>query len=327
MLDIKIGTQINYLTVLRDKEMINDIYYHWCKCKCGKERYVHRSTLLSQSIQDCGCHSFVWDNYIGKKYGRLTVLRVYSEGVGKNTTTYCVCKCDCGNETTVNLQNLKRGASQSCGCIKRFDFEQFKKKKFEQFDVVSLINKKKKTVLCKCNCGNFFTCFAYDLTSKKPIKNCGHCGKQIAYPIKAFRERKHTRIEQIYWNMIQRCYNKNNPNYKNYGGRGIKICDEWRSSIHCFQDWAFSHGYNENLTIERIDVNGNYCQENCTWIPRSEQQKNKRAIKKYEYNGKLLCLSDIASESGVKYSMLQQRIKRGMSLENALTQPSRRRKA
>ena len=79
--------------------------------------------------------------------------------------------------------------------------------------------------------------------------------------------------------MKTRCQNPNHGDYADYGARGIKICSEWNESYKSFRDWAISHGYSENLTIERTDVNGDYCPENCCWITKSEQAKNKRPRK------------------------------------------------
>ena len=85
--------------------------------------------------------------------------------------------------------------------------------------------------------------------------------------------------------MITRCTRKNNPNYNLYGGRGIKICANWRNSFEAFRDWALSNGYADNLTIDRIDVNGNYCPENCRWVTHAEQQRNKTNNTYVEYGG------------------------------------------
>jgi hypothetical protein len=77
--------------------------------------------------------------------------------------------------------------------------------------------------------------------------------------------------------MMSRCYRKKDIHYKAYGGRGIVVCDEWKNNAKAFIDWAITHGYSDDLTIERIDVNGNYEPSNCTWIPMSEQYKNKQS--------------------------------------------------
>ena len=84
------------------------------------------------------------------------------------------------------------------------------------------------------------------------------------------------RLASIYQGMKQRCYNTNRPNYQFYGGRGITICDEWLNSPQAFYDWAMANGYRENLSIDRIDNNGNYEPQNCRWVSMKIQATNKR---------------------------------------------------
>ena len=85
-----------------------------------------------------------------------------------------------------------------------------------------------------------------------------------------------TRLYVIWANMKQRCFNPKATEYSAYGGRGITVCDEWKNDAKKFADWSVTHGYASNLTLDRIDVNGNYEPDNCRWIPQSEQYTNMR---------------------------------------------------
>ena len=121
--------------------------------------------------------------------------------------------------------------------------------------------------------------------------------------------------------MKQRCYDENNRAYNYYGKRGIKICDEWLKDINNFHKWALNNGYRENLTIERIDVNGNYEPKNCKWITKAQQGYNKTNSVLYTINGETKCLAEWCKLYDKDYFLVRGRLKRGNSIEQALTKP------
>lgn len=127
-----------------------------------------------------------------------------------------------------------------------------------------------------------------------------------------------TRLYDIWVHMKLRCDNSNRDNYKYYGGRGIKVCKEWREDFSSFRDWALSHGYKDGLTIDRIDSNGNYEPDNCRWATVKEQQNNKRNNRMITIDGKTKTMAQWANEKGINYKSLANRIYHGMSVNEAV---------
>ena len=105
-----------------------------------------------------------------------------------------------------------------------------------------------------------------------------------------------------------RCYNKKNNHYYLYGGRGITMCDEWLNSYDAFYKWAIENGFKKELTIDRINNNGNYCPENCRWVDYYTQSKNRRNIKTYEINGERLTLTEISRKYKISFHKLESRV-------------------
>ena len=131
----------------------------------------------------------------------------------------------------------------------------------------------------------------------------------------------HSRLSEIFRTMKKRCYYIKHNQYKNYGGRGIRICDEWNdrqiikiSGIHytkgylAFKKWALENGYADNLTIDRIDNNGNYEPSNCRWVTKKEQANNRRTNKYISYKGKTQSLTKWCEELGLPYNTIKSRI-------------------
>ena len=133
--------------------------------------------------------------------------------------------------------------------------------------------------------------------------------------------RKGTRLYSIYRGMITRCYNSNTPNYKRYGARGITMCDEWKDNFQTFYDWAMSHGYSDDLTIDRIDNNGNYEPSNCRWVDMKKQTRNNSRNHIVKLNGIERPLIEWTEIYKINYKTVRDRLKRGWNYEKALTEP------
>jgi len=174
------------------------------------------------------------EDYIGQRFGRLTVMSIDKENVSKNT--YYICHCDCGSVVSVSRPNL-RNHTCSCGCLSR------------ELSTIHGLSK--------------------------------------------------SRIGGIYRNMIHRCNNRKDHAYKDYGGRGIKVCEEWQNDIRSFYEWAMGNGYDDTLTLDRIDVNGNYEPTNCRWVDRKTQANNTRQNNHVIYGGKSYTVSELARTLGV----------------------------
>lgn len=177
---------------------------------------------MSLAERNARLHQEAIQRQIGRKYGKLTVIK-YDKSVNGNLCF--ICRCECGNEKSIQKSGLVSGSTKSCGC--------------------SLIE-----------------------------RNTKH---NLAY----------TRLYKVFRDMKTRCYNKNSKDYKNYGARGIAICDEWLQDFSAFYKWAYENGYDDKApklkcTIDRIDNNRGYCPQNCRWVDIATQNRNRRISSKRE---------------------------------------------
>ena len=173
---------------------------------------------------------------------------------------------------------------------------------------------------CKCECGTLKNVRKDHLISGQ-VKSCG-CAKSARI---GNLNRTHGKTETLlyskYEGMKTRCYNPKDKRYKYYGLRGIKVCDEWLNDFIAFYNWAIENGYKDNLTIDRIDVDGDYEPSNCRWVNIQAQARNRRTNLLYTYKGETLCVKEWAEKYNIKYNTLLHRLHRNWSIEEALNTP------
>jgi len=147
--------------------------------------------------------------------------------------------------------------------------------------------------------------------------------------IKAISEQEiyaNKRLRKIWGSMKERCYREKHMHYDNYGGRGITVCDEWKDNYISFARWAYNNGYQDGLSIDRIDNNGNYEPSNCRWATDKEQNNNTRNNRIVEYQGKQYTVSQLAEFAGLSVSTIFQRIYKGWDINDVVQKPLRERK-
>lgn len=196
---------------------------------------------------------------IGRKFGRLSVIKRVDNNKWGNLCW--LCRCSCGQEKIVVGRNLKSGNTQSCGCLQK----------------------------------------------ENRIKH-GHSNSN--------RGKASTTYES--WHqMIQRCTNPNRSKYKYYGGRGITVCGRWKRFSNFLVDMGEKP--TKNHSIDRKNNDGNYCKSNCRWATTKQQARNTSRNHLVQFNGKTQCIADWSEETGIQYNTIRLRLKRGWSIQKALT--------
>ena len=181
--------------------------------------------------------------------------------------------------------------------------------------------------LCKCDCGNIKSIKGNSLRRGLTV-SCGCYHKETVTNRQTTHNSSKTRLFRIWQHMKARCYNPNYKFYSYYGGRGITICDEWRNDFISFQQWSLSHGYTDELTLDRINTNGNYEPDNCRWVTRKIQQNNNRRNLNFTINGETKTLAQWCEIYGVPHRRTRYRaIDLGWDIVDALTIPSRKSKS
>ena len=198
--------------------------------------------------------------------------------------------------------------------------------KFGKLTVIMEIGVDKKgfpKYLCKCECGNECVAGKHSLIGNRK-KSCGCLVRETARETQKKNFLKHglsgTRLFEIYRGLKKRCIYKH-KDWETYGGRGIKICEEWLGDkgAENFYNWAINNGYKENLTIDRIDNDGNYCPENCRWVNQKQQQRNKRNTLYVNYQNEEITLVELCERLKINYNLVRARIRIGWSLYEAIS--------
>lgn len=163
---------------------------------------------------------------------------------------------------------------------------------------------------CKCDCGKTGIYQGSSLLSKN-TQSCGCLKLVTAKTIQNQYIKKHgkrkTRLYNIWAKMRYRCYSQKDLAYNDYGERGIIVCDEWKDNFQAFYDWAMLNGYRDDLSIDRVDNDGNYTPQNCRWTDMKTQSRNRRSNTIVEYKGKAMCLTDAAKAAGISVNTIYRR--------------------
>lgn len=183
-------------------------------------------------------------------------------------------------------------------------------------DYTNSADRKRRLWRCKCDCGNESMVQTANLTSGH-VKHCQQCGYKELAKKRTTHGKRRTKLYTKWCSMRRRCEEKSCKSYKDYGAKGIKVCDEWKDPQKFF-DWAESHGYKEGLEIDRIDVNGNYCPGNCRFVTRLENANNKTSNHYVTYNGETKSLADMCRKHNLPYSKISYMVLRGISFSDAI---------
>lgn len=231
----------------------------------------------------------------GQKFGRLTVL-CDSGSRDSSGSVLWMCQCECGNTALCSTHDLNRGGTKSCGCLQRElaksigaitggrNLIDLTGKKFGRLTVVKRADNDKNGSprwQCKCDCGKFVSVYGSSLRSGE-TQSCGCLNREISSKKNKTHGLSKTKLYSVWTDMKDRCFNPRNHAYMYYGQRGISVCPEWKNDFMAFFTWAINAGYADGLSIDRIDVDGNYEPNNCRWATWVIQNNNKRDNIKYK---------------------------------------------
>jgi hypothetical protein len=255
------------------------------------------------------------EDLTGRVFGGQVVLE-FGHKSGDNYYWWVL--CDCGSKRLVQAGQLKSGRVTNCNCKRRKDLTG---QRFGMLQALHIVRKDKNNHciwLCQCDCGNQCEVAGTTLLTGQQ-KSCG-CNKiKFLQEANTTHGKAYEKIYRVYQHIIHRCYNASDQAFKNYGGRGISVCDEWKDDRSAFFNWAEESGYKEGLSIDRIDNDGPYSPANCRWADRTTQANNCRKNVLLTWDNKTLTATHWARELGIKPSLIIGRLRRGLPTERVLS--------
>ena len=269
-----------------------------------------------------------FEEFKNKKYGKLTIIDKMGRDFSEQSQVIAL--CECGESVTYRIGDITSGLYTSCGCdtvpyVKPIgskpmdDITGLRFGKLTALKPVGVNNDRRIVWRCKCDCGNICVVSVKQMRSGR-VESCGCKAREVLMERNGSHGHSADRLYHIWHDMKRRCYQPQRSCYSRYGGRGIKVCDEWRNDFMAFRNWAITRGYREDLSIDRIDSNGNYEPMNCKWSDDYEQSNNRSLNIKFTYNNETHTLAEWCRLYGVKYKYAYGRFRKhkDWSLERLL---------
>lgn len=268
------------------------------------------------------------EEFVGRRYGNLTVIGKYISDNPRSNSF--LLRCDCGEVIKAAPSKVFDGFKRSCGKCKyrfssRYDLSKYEKFIGEKKNKLTVIgveylseDHKRASFVCMCDCWNVKKVLPHDF-KRGGTKSCGVCRTNAK--IVDGRSSKYPDIYRVWLGILYRCENEKSREFHCYGGRGIKVCEEWKDYLN-FERWVLENGgIRDGYSIDRIDNDGDYSPNNCRFATAKEQARNRSKNVIIEYDGKKMCLKDWATQLNIYYPTLVKRYNRGWSIERMLTTP------